>query len=442
MKYQDKIATSRAGRTAKFIGTGAKIGGNYIKHYAKKAFNPDLNKDELHADNAEDIYGTLSQLKGSALKVAQMLSMDQGILPKQYADKFTMAQYSAPPLSGPLVIQTFQKSIGSAPQKIFDRFEMNAKNAASIGQVHEAELDGKKLAIKIQYPGVADSIQSDLKMVKPIALRMFNLSEEDLKKYIAEVEEKLLEETDYELELKRSQEMADQCGHLEGLTFPQYYPELSSSRIITMDWLPGAHLNEFLAASPSQELRNTIGQRLWEFYDYQIHTLKAVHADPHPGNFLLQEDGTVGIIDFGCIKVIPEDFYHDYFALIMPEIHDNEERLERLMERIEMLYADDSPKKRKAFKDAFMKMTDLLARPFKSESFDFGDTDYINSIYALGEEIGQIDEIKDTRDGRGSRHMLYINRTYFGLYSMLNTLGANIRTGTGPWKASLLEEVV
>ena len=85
VKYQDKIATSKVDRTLKFVGTGAKIGGNYIKHYVKKAFDPSLDRDELHKDNAEDIYNSLSQLKGSALKVAQMLSMDKAVLPKAYS---------------------------------------------------------------------------------------------------------------------------------------------------------------------------------------------------------------------------------------------------------------------------------------------------------------------------------------------------------------------
>lgn len=433
MKYQDKIATSRLDRTIRFIGTGAKIGGNYLKHYAKKTVNPSLDKEELHRDNAEDIYATLSSLKGSALKVAQMLSMDRAVLPKAYSDKFTMAQYQAPPLSAPLVVQTFVKSLGKKPNDIFDTFSLNARNAASIGQVHEASLDSKKLAVKVQYPGVADSIQSDLRMVKPIALRMFNLSEKDLQKYIQEVEGKLLEETDYVLELRRSTEISEACAHLEGLVFAKYYQELSSSKILTMDWLEGKHLDEFLAPAPSQEVKNQAGQNLWDFYSFQVHNLRAVHADPHPGNFLLMDDGKVGVIDFGCVKEIPEDFYYDYFALILPSIQARPTLLEELMERIEMLYPADSVGTRAVFKDAFGKMIHLLALPFASPSFDFGNHAYMSEIYALGEEISNNATIRNAGEGRGSRHMLYINRTYFGLYSLLNQLNATIQTGTGSW---------
>lgn len=440
MKYQDKIATGKVDRTIKFVKTGAKIGGNYIKHYAKKVVNPDLDKEELHRDNAGDIFETLSELKGSALKVAQMLSMDKGVLPKAYSEKFTLAQYSAPPLSGPLVVKTFSKTLGKSPFELYDEFNLNAVNAASIGQVHVAYKNKKKLAVKVQYPGVAESIKSDLKIVKPIALRMFGLSEKDLDKYIQEVEGKLIEETDYRLELKRSKEISDASKHIQNLIFPNYYPELSSDKVLTMDWLSGNHLIEFVEKeNPSQEIRDKIGQALWDFFEFQIHTLKKVHADPHPGNFLFNSDGKVGIIDFGCVKEIPEDFYHDYFALLIPELIDNEEMLLKIMGRIEMLYNTDTPNLQKAFKDAFIKMTKLLATPFRNETFDFGNDEYIESIYKLGEEISNDKILKSSKDGRGSRHMLYINRTYFGIYSMLNQLKAKVEIGPKTWHQVLLK---
>jgi predicted unusual protein kinase regulating ubiquinone biosynthesis (AarF/ABC1/UbiB family) len=439
VKYQDKIATSKVDRTLKFVGTGAKIGGNYIKHYVKKAFDPSLDKEELHKENAEDIYNSLSQLKGSALKVAQMLSMDKAILPKAYSDKFTMAQYSAPPLSGPLVVKTFTKSFGKTPQQLFDSFEMDATNAASIGQVHIAYKNGKKLAVKIQYPGVSDSIKSDLRIVKPIALRMFNLTEQELAKYLVEVESKLLEETDYTLELRRSLETAQQCAHIENIHFPNYYPEYSADRIITMDWMEGKHLNEFLATNPSKEIRNKAGQALWRFYEFQNHTLRSIHADPHPGNFLFMPDGTVGVIDFGCIKVIPENFYYDYFGMIIPEVSNNDAALEAIMRRMDIIYDNDSDKLRKLYKDTFRTLIELLSQPHINNMFDFGDDDYINRIYAMAEELSNNKEIRAGGDGRGSQHALYVNRTMFGLYSMLNQLKANIHTQMGDWKYKIID---
>ena len=286
MKTQESIPTTKVGRSAKFVKTGFQIGGNYVKHYSKKLFNPDISRkelrEELNEDNATDIYNSLSELKGSALKIAQMLSMDKNILPKAYINKFSQSQYNAPPLSGPLIVKTFTKSFGKSPDKIFDTFNLNSIQAASIGQVHGATLNGKKLAVKVQYPGVADSISSDLKLVKPIAFRLIGMNEKELNIYIKEVEERLLEETDYELEVHRSIKFSKACSKLKNVVFPTYYPHLSSSKIITMDWMEGLHLKEFLATNPSQQLKNKIGQALWDFYNFQQHELRAVHADPHP----------------------------------------------------------------------------------------------------------------------------------------------------------------
>jgi predicted unusual protein kinase regulating ubiquinone biosynthesis (AarF/ABC1/UbiB family) len=436
---QNSIPATKVERAMRFVKTGAQIGGNYIKHYSKKLVDPSLSKDELHEDNATDVYSALSELKGSALKVAQMLSMEKNILPRQYTNKFQMAQYSAPPLSGPLIVQTFIKSFGKAPLEIFTTFEMKASNAASIGQVHKATLNDKTLAIKIQYPGVGDSIKSDLKMVKPIAFRLLDMNEKELEKYIKEVESKLLEETDYTLELKRSLEISEQCKHIPNLLFTKYYPEYSSKKVLTMDWLSGLHLDDFLRTNPSQEVRNKIGQAMWDFYDLQVHGLKAVHADPHPGNFILQADGTLGVIDFGCVKEIPEDFYLNYFALLMPELMQDQAIIKRIMLQQEIINKSDSEVTQAKITDAFVRMTGLLSTPFKEASFDFGNNAYIDEIYALGEEVSKMDEIKKSKEGRGSQHALYINRTYFGLYSILNVLGAKVNTGIRNWREPLVK---
>ena len=436
---QTSIPSTKVERAMRLVKTGAQIGGNYIKHYSKKLVDPSKTRDELHEDNAEDVYNALSELKGSALKVAQMLSMEKNVLPRAYVNKFALAQYSAPPLSGPLIIQTFVKQFGKTPQQIFDTFKMNSTNAASIGQVHEATLNGKKLAVKIQYPGVAESIKSDLTMVKPIAFRLIGLSEKEFEKYIKEVENKLIEETDYTLELKRSEEISKLCAHIPNIIFSHYYPEYSSSKVLVMDWLEGKHLDEFLKTNPSQETRNKIGQAMWDFYDLQVHQHRAVHADPHPGNFLMFEDGKLGVIDFGCVKEIPEDFYNHYFALLVPQIVNDIDSVERIMIQQQIVNNNDDKSTQEKITDAFLRMTNLLRKPFEEEVFNFGDNAYIDSIYQLGEEVTNMKELRESKEGRGSQHALYINRTYFGLYSILNVLQAQVKTGIRDWKAPLIK---
>ena len=426
MKEQISIPTSKVQRASKFIKTGAKVGGNYLKHYGKKVFNPNLSKEQLDTENAEDIYKSLSELKGSALKVAQMLSMDKNVLPMPYQDKFALSQYSAPPLSYPLVVRTFKKYLGKSPESIFDTFTKNAVNAASIGQVHKATLEGKELAVKVQYPGVADSISSDLKIVRPIAARMFKINTVELEQYIGEVEEKLIEETNYGLELERSIQLTKKSAHLANVHFPQYYPEFSSERILVMDWIHGLHVKEWVKQGPSQEERNKIGQALWDFYHYQVHELNEVHADPHPGNFIITPENQLGIIDFGCVKVIPKDFYDQYFKLMEKDILDQDYDLEGLFMELGFLSPDDTQKEKDFFMTIFHEMIELLGRPFRNATFDFGDDSYFQQIYEVGDRVSRMKELRNSKTARGNRHGLYINRTYFGLYNLLNDLGAKV----------------
>ncbi|MEO7990383.1 MAG: AarF/UbiB family protein [Chryseolinea sp.] len=428
MKEFDRIPVTKVQRASKFISTGAKIGTNYLKHYGKKLINSETTREQLHTDNASDIYNSLSELKGGALKVAQMLSMDKSLLPTAYQQKFSMAQYSVPPLSYPLVVKTFQKYFDKGPDKIFDTFTQKATNAASMGQVHQATLGKKKLAVKIQYPGVGDSVKSDLAMIKPIALTMFNLNPVEYDEFIQEVELRMMEETDYTLELKRSIELSQQSSHLKNIVFPKYYSEYSSPRILTMDWLEGKPLGEILKSKLPEGKGNVLGQAMWDFYHFQMHTLKAVHADPHPGNFIITNDYKLGIIDFGCVKVIPADFYKQYFQLLDKDILTDKVKQKKVFEELRFIYPDDPAKEKTLFNSLFVTLVELLGRPFRSEVFDFADDAYFNELYSFGEKLSTMKEIRDSKKARGVRDALYINRTYFGLYSLLHDLKAKIRT--------------
>jgi predicted unusual protein kinase regulating ubiquinone biosynthesis (AarF/ABC1/UbiB family) len=291
MKSIDKIPTSKIERASKIIQTGAKMGGNYVKYYANRVTKSKKEaNDILDKDNAEDLYDGLKSLKGSALKMAQMMSMDKSVLPQAYVEKFSLAQFSVPPLSGPLITKTFRKYFSKSPEDLFDSFNINAINAASIGQVHQAEKNGKKLAVKIQYPGVAESISSDLALVKPFALKVLNISSEDAEDYFQEVKSKLIEETDYINELKQGLEIANSCKSIPNLLFPNYYADLSCNKVITMDWMTGKHLSEFCKVDAGSPMADKVSQLLWDFYMYQIHVIKKVHADPHPGNFLVDAE--------------------------------------------------------------------------------------------------------------------------------------------------------
>ena len=426
MKTLDYIPTGKLERAGKLVSTGFKIGGNYIKYMGDKITNPGQAKENFDQNNAADIYDGLKSLKGSALKVAQMLSMEKNLLPSAYVDKFSLAQFSVPPLSGPLVRKTFKQYLGNYPEEIFDTFTAESVNAASIGQVHKATNEGKKLAVKIQYPGVANSISSDLTLVKPVATRLFNLRGKDSEKYFKEVEGKLLEETDYTLELEQSKEITEACSMIPNLKFPNYYPEFSCDKILTMDWMEGVHLSEYTARNNDPEQMQQVGQTLWDFYMYQIHVLKRVHADPHPGNFLVDKLGALVAIDFGCIKEVPEDFYVPYFELAQKEAIDDRDFFIDKITTLEILRPDDSVEDSAYITDLFHELLGVLTFPFHNDTFDFSDESFWSKVAQMSERLSQDKQIRKLNGNRGSRHFLYINRTFFGLYNLLHDLKADI----------------
>ncbi|WBX77132.1 AarF/UbiB family protein [Tenacibaculum ovolyticum] len=425
MKRLDKIPTSKIERATKLVTTGIKVGVNYAKYYGNKITKSEEEaRNQLNEDNATDIYDGLKELKGSALKVAQMLSMEKSLLPNAYVEKFSLSQFSVPPLSGPLVVKTFQKYFKKTPEEVFDTFTVESVNAASIGQVHRATVNNKTLAVKIQYPGVANSISTDLAMVKPIAMKMFNIKGEGSDEYFKEVENKLLEETNYILELAQSNEIANACNKIPNLKFPKYYEEFSSDRILTMDWMDGVHLSEFTQKGLNQETSNKLGQALWDFYMYQLHVLKKVHADPHPGNFLVSPENDLIVIDFGCMKEVPQSFYVPYFELAVRDNIDNPAFFESKLYELEILRKDDTEEEIIFFKELFYEMLSLFTQPFQQEEFDFSDENFFGKIAALGEKYSKSTELKKMNGNRGSKHFIYINRTFFGLYNLMHDLKA------------------
>jgi len=411
MKTIDKIPTGKLSRAGKMLKTGLKVGKNYAGYYGEKLLQGEGNKESLDQKNAADIMESLQQLKGGGLKVAQMLSMEKSLLPKAYVDQFSLAQFSVPPLSAPLVKKTFRKYLGKNPEDIFDSFNYQASFAASIGQVHEATIGAQKLAVKIQYPGVGESIKSDLAMLKPMASKLLGLNLADADKYFGEVQNKLVEETNYKLELQNSTELTQACSHLRGYSFPKYYPEFSSDRIITL----------------SQEERNNLGQRIWDVFMFQIHELRKVHADPHPGNILIQPDGDICILDFGCIKELPNSFYDPYFELTEPGIINEQNRFEDILEQLEILYAEDTADEREHYFKLFHEVLSLLLKPYQSETWDFSDSGFFDQISATGERLAKDTLTAKYKANRGSKHFIYVNRTFFGLYQLMHMIGAEIK---------------
>jgi len=429
LKTLDSIPTNKIERASKLVSTGIRVGGNYIRYYGDKLIKGEDSKNKLNENNAKDIYNGLKELKGSALKVAQMLSMEKNLLPQAYVEQFGLAQFSVPPLSSALVKKTIRKYLGADPEVVFDTFVTQSEYAASIGQVHRASKEGKKLAVKIQYPGVANSISSDLALIKPIALKMFNLKGKDTAKYFKEVEDKLLEETDYLQELVNSEYVSNAAKKIPNLKFPKYYKKWTTSKTLTMDWMEGVHLSEYVAQEDEgHDVRNRLGQTLWDFYMFQIHGLKKVQADPHPGNFMVDQERNLIAIDFGCMKSIPEDFYHPYFELSNKENIEDVSKFDKLLRELEIILPTDSEEEVHYFTELFQRMMRLFTLPFHDKSFDFSSAKFWEDISHLSRDFAGDTQLRKMNGNRGSKHFIYINRTFFGLYHLLHDLKAEIQT--------------
>ncbi|MFN8237098.1 MAG: AarF/UbiB family protein [Chitinophagales bacterium] len=426
MQEQDKIPTSKVERASRVFRTSMKVGANYIKHSAQKVVNKEVNEEAFNQKNAEELFKLMSQLKGSALKIAQMMSMDNGLLPKGYAEKFAMAQNSAMALSAPLVMNTFKKYMGKSPNELFDYFKLNAVYAASIGQVHEAYKDGVKLAVKLQYPGVADSIHSDINLVKPLILRFIGVKENDVRQYFEEFEERLKEECDYELELQNGTEIAEACKDIPNLIIPKYYKDLSGKKILTMEWIDALPLQHFLDTETDQAKKNQVGQALLDFLHTSIHVHRRFHADPHPGNFLVTKDNKLVVLDFGCVKTLPEDFYNYYFALAKDDVFNDPRKLRICLEGLDMLRKEDTEEVERLFYETAVRAIQNMSKPMKSDVFYFGDKAFYDELQAHGEEIMGNKNFRKPSAMRGSRHAIYLHRAFFGLYSILFKLNATV----------------
>jgi predicted unusual protein kinase regulating ubiquinone biosynthesis (AarF/ABC1/UbiB family) len=415
--------SSKYDRGKIFAKTGLKVGTNYAKHYLKNLRGSDSERNsKFYNQTAQQIFSEFTKLRGTALKIAQSLSIDQGLLPDEFSEVMTQAQYSVPPINRSLVRSIIKRELGSYPEALFESFDTEAMAAASIGQVHAARLkSGEKVAVKIQYPGVRDTIASDLGLAKSLFKR-FIKNRDDLDEYFEEIESTLRLETDYIHEGETIDRFHERFSN-DKFETPRWIEDFSTERAFTMSFIEGEHLKEFLDRNPSQEEKNSFGQKIWDFFHEQIRQSDEIHADTHPGNFLLTKDGKLGIIDFGCVKNFPDEFFRDYLLLLPTHLERDLEKIKALYDRLGVLKGDpETDEKEKRYFEFCLNYGFTFAMPYESETFDFGDPEYKELIrgYTKNAPIGN--------EARGNKHFLYSTRVHLGLYHFLMKLGATVET--------------
>ena len=420
----NEFPSSKYERGKIFAKTGLKVGSNYAKYFVRRAFSGSSpeRKQQLNTDNAQQIFKEFTKLRGTALKLAQSMSMDTGVLPDEFIDIMSDAQYRVPPINRALVRALLKQELGKYPEQVFKKFDARAIAAASIGQVHRAVLrDDRVVAVKIQYPNVRETIKSDLAIAKALFKRLVRSEMTDL--YFAEIYEKLLEETDYLNEGRQIEHFAAMKLHPKIVT-PRLVPEMTTRRVLTMTFVEGVHLDQFLKRNPSQELRNYFGQIFWEFFNRQIisHSY-TLYADIHPGNFLFRDDGVLGVVDFGCVKTFPPDFLEKCLLMFDAQLRDDTGELLQLYHETDILNEPQRGTEKEGFLfDFFRGMGGLILHPFHQNSFDFGDPEYKTALNAYFKDASQLYE------ARGSRHFIFLSKVLIGLYSLLMKLKAQVNT--------------
>lgn len=421
----DTFPSSKLERGKIFAKTGLKVGSNYARYLkdrvTKRGEDGADRKRSLNDQNARDLYREFAKLRGTALKLAQSMSMDTGMLPDEFMDVMAQAQYRVPPMNRALVRKRIRDALGRYPEQLFDRFESEAFAAASIGQVHRATLDdGTPVAVKVQYPNVRDTIDSDLSLARTLFKRIVRVP--NLDAYFGEIRTHLLEETDYEQEAEHIAFFADQYAHDQIVT-PRPIPERTTQTVLTMTFLEGCHLNPFLETEPDQATRDHFGQLLWDFLHEQVASNhRTLHADAHPGNFLFREDGTLGVVDFGCVKTFPQTFRDDMLRLFRAQMDHDEAAIEPLLYDLDILQRASSEQKRKEMRAFFDRFSELIVRPYRTDRFDFGRSEFHDELRDCFRAASEL------REASGSPHFIFINKVLVGLFNLLSKLKPRVDT--------------
>ena len=420
--------TSPAGRAVRMAGLGIGVAGSYIGYLLQRSFlGEDTRKTRLadaHTKAAKKMRVEMEALRGPAMKLGQTLSLQAGVLPDETLVELAALQREAPGMHPSLVRIQFKSSMGRLPEDLYATFEERPFAAASLGQVHRATLkDGTPVAVKIQYPGIRDAIASDFAWFRTVS-KPAQATGHLPRAALDELETLMIAETDYIREAESVEHFRTGVSPLPFVHIPKVFPTLSSSKVITMTLLPGVHLDEFLAMRPSRQLRDEVGERLMTLFYFQLLKLHALHADPHWGNYLFNADGSIGLVDFGCVKRLRPAFVADLQEFLLYPGSRMSPEFQRLLDkRYKVMGGTMTPGARKTlswFAETFYRRVFPPEPERDGDRFDFSDTgflrDYLRGSQELFKSRGTLPEY------------IFLVRAEIGLYQTLHRLKARVHT--------------
>ena len=424
----NSIPTGKISRGAVVGKTIIKIGVKQTSSFIKRSLGTESQKksiqEQTDKDIADIIFESLGELKGVSVKIAQQIALGMPFLPPAYIDKISQSFHSIPPINKALVRKIIKSQLGRYPSDVFDSFEMDAFAGASLGQVHRAYIDKTPLAVKVQYTGIKRSIQTDMSIIQ-FSLRRFAKGK-DVSHIITEITDRLYEEIDYAKEAKNCDFFRENL-HIENIVIPKVYHNLSTASVITTSMIDGLSWDEYMSSNPTQQEKNSYAQLIFDSFFHSLYILKKIHADPNPGNFIFIDKGKLGLIDFGCIKEISDEFLDAYNSLHLTllEKQDDTEIIAQYI-KLGMIDIDRQDNMQYFYQEVIKPLDRLYAEPLIGDSYDFATH---NDFSKRGfEMIFEVQKKKFYSVHKLNEQFLFINRTLLGYYALFEKMGAKIDT--------------
>ncbi len=376
---------------------------------------------ETHLAAASKLVGGMLYLRGAIMKVGQALAAYPNLVPEEMAAVLERLHFNAPPMHFSLIREQLENELDRSIDEVFAEFDERALAAASLGQVHRARLrSGEAVAVKIQYPGIGATIDSDLRnLAAALSPLRFTRDWENLTAQLEDIRTVLRAEVDYVAEADNIEHAQTLFTPEDGIVIPRVFRGESTARVLTMELLEGQHLDAWLARNPSQAERDAFGSKLYRTAFRFYYAGRCDYADPHPGNYLFFDDGRLGVIDFGCVRT-----YTDEEWGLLNDI-DHSFYLGRQAARDAMIrYCDLSPaeardeKRMAVLEESYRWSVEPLLHPV----FDFGDREHMRT----GVDI--IARAVAHRFTRAHPMQVYLSRTLLGLRSLLHRMRACVAT--------------
>jgi len=400
-----------------------RIAAGYFAAWIRSSLADDEGRErarhEAHLTAALRCLGTMTYLRGAVAKAGQLLAAWPTLVPDEFAETLAALHFEAPPMHYALVSEVVRAELGGEPDAVFAEFDRVPFAAASLGQVHRARRrDGEEVAVKVQYPGIARTIRSDLANLSLALLPMrFTRDGDLLREQLDDVAATLARETDYEQEAAFQERARESLADLDEIVVPRVHRDLSSPRVLTMERLHGTHLRAFLAGRPSQDERDARGRQVMHAVFRLYYGARLAYADPHPGNFLFLDDGRLGLLDFGCCRAFDAE---DWALLELMEDAlrvDGDAWTRGLLATTRTEPGALRPEQERAIRA----LADWMWEPLRHEGpFDLGSPDY----FPRG--VSALRDVLRTRATRSAPLFTWVQRSLLGVRAMTYQLGSRV----------------